>query len=127
MSTNVRSALGPSGSSHQRTVSHAMIASPASDTVYTFSFTTDCDHTVNAVPPISAANAPPAMRCQRCVNQPTSTRSVMRNHIPALTALESAARRFTRIAIVGAMGNNVNTRPSSTKNGFPGGCGMPST
>src|ERR1017187_9427320 len=66
------------------------------------------------------------MRCQRSVNHPTSTRSVIRNHDPAATELDNAARTFTRIAIVGAIGSSVKTRPSSTKNGFPGGCGMPS-
>src|ERR1700730_1101585 len=49
----------------------------------------------------------------------------MRNHMPAATALDSAASRFTRMAIVGAIGSRVNTRPMSTKKGFPGGCGMP--
>src|ERR1035437_8926962 len=126
MSTSVRSAFEPSGSSHHRTMSHAATASPASDTVYTFSFTTDCAQTVNAVEPIRTASAPPAMRCQRSANQPTSTRSVIRNHIPAATELDSAASTFTRIAMVGAIGSSVKTRPSSTKNGFPGGCGMPS-
>ena len=32
-----------------------------------------------------------------------------------------------RIATLGAMGRIENTRPSSTKSGLPGGCGMPST
>jgi hypothetical protein len=37
----MRSALRPSGSSDQRIISHEMMAMPVSDTVYTFSFTTD--------------------------------------------------------------------------------------
>ena len=41
MSTSRRSAVRPSGLSHQSTVSHETIAKNASDTVYTFSFTTD--------------------------------------------------------------------------------------
>ncbi len=45
--------------------------------------------------------------------------------MPALTALESAARRFTRMATFGAIGRIDATRPMSTKNGFPGGCGSP--
>ena len=65
----MRSALRPSGSSHQRTISQEMSAMPTSETVYTFSFTTDWFHTVNAVAPMSAASAPPAMRCQRSANQ----------------------------------------------------------
>jgi hypothetical protein len=94
--------------------------------VYTFSLTTDCDHTVKAVAPINAANAPPTIRCQRSANQPTNTRSAIKNHSPAVTALQMAASRFTRIAIDGAIGRMVNTRPNNTKNGLPGGCGSPS-
>ena len=37
----MRSALRPSGSSDQRIISHEMIAMPTSETVYTFSLTTD--------------------------------------------------------------------------------------
>src|SRR3954465_8521435 len=127
MRTRRRSAFGPAGSSHQRTVSHDTIAIPTSDTVYTFSLTTDCAHTVNAAAPMSTASAPPAIRCHRFGSQLTSTRSVIRNHIPAETALESAARMLTRIATVGAMGRWLKTCPMSTKNGLPGGCGIPRT
>src|SRR5688500_19808646 len=74
---------------------------------------------------MSAASAPPTIRCQRWGNQLTSTRSVMRNHIPADTALETAASTLTRAAIVGATGSSVKNFPMSTKNGFPGGCGSP--
>src|ERR1035437_3085650 len=101
MRTNSRSAFGPSGSSHHRTVSHATNAKPSSDSVYTFSFTTDCAHTVNAVAPTKAANAPPAIRCHRWVSQLTSTRSVIKNHIPAETALHIAARILIRVATFG--------------------------
>src|SRR5688572_20453345 len=125
--TRSRSDRGPCGSSHQRTVSHAMIATPASHTVYTFSFTTDWPHTVKAVAPMITASEPPTMRCQRYGSQLTSTRSVIRNHMAAETALEIAARMFTRIARFGAIGRSVNTFPMSTKNGLPGGCGMPRT
>src|SRR5687768_3020305 len=120
MSTRILSALGPSGSSHQRTVSHEMIATPTSDTVYTFSFTTAWLHTVYAVAPMSAASAPPSWRCQRSDNQLTSTRSVIRNQKPADTAAHVAASMFTQKAgfIPGRM---ENTRPTRTKNGFPGG------
>src|SRR5215204_3690731 len=125
-STKIRSALRPSGSSDQRIISHEQSAMPTSETVYTFSFTTDWFHTVNDVAPISTASAPPTIRCQRSGNQETSTRSVMRNHIPALTALHTAASTFTRKATVGPnSGLIANTRPSNTKNGLPGGCGSP--
>ena len=122
----MRSARRPSGSSHQRTVSHATIARPTSETVYTFSFTTDWFHTVKAVAPTSAAAPATVMRTHRCGNQLTSTRSVIRNHIPADTALDSAASTLMRMATVGAIGRIAATRPMSTKNGLPGGCGSPS-
>src|SRR5690348_1715978 len=125
MRTSSRSALGPSGESHQRTASHAVIAMPTSDSVYTFSFTTDCAHTVNAVAPMSVASAPPAMRCHRFGTHATSTRSAIRNHIPADTALHSAARMLMRSATFGAIGRIEKKRPRMTKNGFPGGCGSP--
>ena len=44
----------------------------------------------------------------------------------AAVALEMAASRLMRMATVGAMGSTANTRPIRTKNGLPGGCGMPS-
>src|SRR5687768_4871278 len=72
-----------------------------------------------------AASEPPTMRCHRCGNQLTSTRSVIRNHIPADTALDTAARMLTRAATDGAIGRREKKRPISTKNGFPGGCGSP--
>ena len=96
--------------------------------MYTFSFTTDWFQTVNAVAPMSTASAPPATRCHRRASQPTSTRSVTRNHIAAAPALQSAARMLIRAAgLVPGMGRMANTRPMSTKNGLPGGCGSPST
>ena len=67
------------------------------------------------------------MRCQRRGIHPTSTRSVTRNQNIALTALDSAASTLMRMATDGAMGRMLNTRPMRTKNGLPGGCGMPST
>jgi hypothetical protein len=124
-STRMRSAFGPSGSSHQRTVSHATSARPTRLTVYTFSLTTDWLQTVKAVAPMSAASEPPTIRCHRCGNQLTSTRSVIRNHMPADTALDTAARMLTRAATEPAMGSSEKKRPINTKNGLPGGCGMP--
>ena len=46
---------------------------------------------------------------------------MIRNHIPALTALESAARRFTRIATFGAIGRIDATRPTTSKNAIVAG------
>src|SRR4051812_45530933 len=107
-------------------MSHEMTAMPTSDTVYTFSFTTDWFHTVNDVAPITAASTPPRTRCHRCGNQLTSTRSARRTHSPADTALQIAARMLIRIATVDAMGRIENTRPTMTKSGLPGGWGSPS-
>ena len=82
---------------------------------------------MNAVAPISAAIVPPVMRCQRCGNQPTSTRSVIRNHIPAETALQIAANTLMRVATLGPkIGMIENTRPIRTNSGLPGGWGSPS-
>jgi hypothetical protein len=103
-----------------------MIATPASDTVYTFSFTTAWLQTVNAVAPISAANPPPTIRIHRSGSQLTSTRSVMRNQNPAETDAHIAASTFTHMAGF-PPGIMEKTRPISTKNGLPGGCGRPTT
>src|SRR3954463_4501156 len=98
ISTSKRSATRPSGSSHQRTVSHDTTAKNASDTVYTFSFTTLWFHTVNAVALSSAAVPAPASRVHRSSNHPDSTRSATRNQIAAATALHSAASMLMRTA-----------------------------
>jgi hypothetical protein len=50
----------------------------------------------------------------------------MRNQKPADTAAHVAASMFTQNA--GLMPGRIeNTRPIRTKNGFPGGCGRPTT
>src|SRR5438477_6935905 len=67
------------------------------------------------------ATVAPAMRCQRYGSQPTSTRSVIRNHIAAAPALHTAASTLMRMATFGAIGRTANTRPMRTKSGFPGG------
>src|SRR4051812_21915354 len=122
-STRRRSATRPSGSSHQRTVSHDTTAKNASDTVYTFSFTTLWFHTVNAVAPRSAAVTAAVMRVHFTIDHVANTRSATRNHSPADIALQNAARKFTRAATL-LIGTSEATRPSSTKSGFPGGCGI---
>src|SRR6476661_7900598 len=125
MSTSNRSARRPSGSSHQSTVNHETMAKNASETVYTFSFTTLWFHTVNAVALRRLATVAPASRVHRCVNQWANTRSATRNHTAAVPALHRAASRFTRTATL-PIGTSVATRPRSTNSGLPGGCGMPS-
>src|SRR5690606_33630987 len=108
--------------SAHKTISHATTAKNTSETVYTFSFTTDWLQTVNALAPITAASTPPRIRCQRCASQPDSTRSVMRNHMPALTALHNAASMLIRTATHSPIGRNEKQRPTLMNNGFPGGC-----
>src|SRR5688572_14732037 len=76
---------------------------------------------------MSAAATPAAMRSQRSANQLTSTRSVMRNHIPAEIALVSAARMLILCATVGAIGRMAKKRPRIMNRGLPGGCGSPIT
>ena len=50
----------------------------------------------------------------------------MRNHIPADTALQSAASTLMRVATLGPNnGMIVKTRPMSTNSGLPGGWGSP--
>src|SRR5947209_3368957 len=91
MSMRSRSAVRPSGSSHQRTVSHDTTAKKASETVYTFSLTTLWFHTVNAVAPSRDATAEATVRGQRASDHAASTRSATRNHSAAEAALHSAA------------------------------------
>src|SRR5580704_5402448 len=75
---------------------------------------------------ITASDAP-VRRFHRSGNQCARTRSVTKNQMPADRALVSAAITLTRWATVGAMGRIANMWPRITKNGLPGGCGMPST
>jgi hypothetical protein len=82
---------------------------------------------VNAVAPTSTASEAPTIRCQYAGSQPSNTRSVIRNHMPAETALQNAAIRLIRWATLGAIGSSETTWPSSTNSGLPGGCGIPST
>src|SRR5215204_4086130 len=125
MSTRMRSARRPSGSSHHRTVSHETTAKNASETVYTFSLTTLWFHTVNAVALSTAASTEPTRRTHGTAIHCASTRSATRNQMPAARALHTAASRLTRYATP-PNGSREATRPSSTKSGLPGGCGIPS-
>src|SRR5688572_22939984 len=106
-------------------MSHDTIAIPASDTVYTFSFTTDWFQTVKAVAPMSVETA----AVMRLVTGPRparmATRRATRYQTAAATALDTAASTLMRIATLGAMGRIENTRPMMTNSGLPGGCGRP--
>src|SRR6185369_8456868 len=125
MITSSLSANLPSGSSHQSTVSHDTMAKKASETVYTFSFTTLWFHTVNTVALSTAAVTAARMRVHRRGDHAANTRSATRNQIAADTALHTAASRLTRTA-TDPSGTSDATRPSNTNSGLPGGCGMPS-
>ena len=50
----------------------------------------------------------------------------LKGHIPAETALHTAARMLMRTATDDAIGRIENTRPTMTNSGLPGGCGIPS-
>ena len=54
----------------------------------------------------STASEAPTIRCHTAGSHPSSTRSVIRNHIPADTALQNAANRLIRCATLGAMGSS---------------------
>src|SRR3954469_21935519 len=98
---------------------------PTSDTVYTFSFTTDWFQTVNAVAPMSDATVAPTTRSHRVESHDRNTLSVMRNQRAAETALDTAASTLMRAAIFPATGSSEKTCPTMTNSGLPGGCGNP--
>jgi hypothetical protein len=80
---------------------------------------------VNAVAPINAHTPAATRRMTARSTHPRRTCSATRNHIPAATALDSAARTLIRAATLPATGKIENTRPTITNNGLPGGCGRP--
>src|SRR5207302_10700964 len=98
-----------------------------SDSVYTFSFTTDWFHTVNAVAALSAPATAARRRGSRAGTQLRIQRSPTRNQHPAAIALVTAASRLIRSAYAAARGNRPQVWAISVNNGLPGGCGMPST
>src|SRR6266550_1262002 len=83
------------GWSAHRTASQSTRAIVNTLRVYTFSFTTDWFHTVNAVAPTTAP-APATRRLRPAADTiGRNQRSPMRNHRPAATALVVAARVST--------------------------------
>ena len=60
-------------------------------------------------------------------NVEVSTTDDFTRGVDALVYYIDEANEDMRIATDSAIGRIANTRPISTKNGFPGGCGMPST
>src|SRR5207237_8017048 len=66
-------------------------------------------------------------RCHFAAIQRATIRSVIRNQRPAEQALASAAMMLIRAAYETGIGNEAKAWPSSTKNGLPGGWGMPRT
>ena len=79
-------------------MSHSTSAMDKSDSVYTFSFTTDWFHTVNAVAAHSAPATAARRRGSRAGTQPRIQRSPTRNQHPAATALVTAASKLIRSA-----------------------------
>src|SRR6266545_6689938 len=89
--------------------------------VYTFSFTTDWFHTVNAVAATSAPARAASRRGHCVVTTLRSQRSPIRNQQPAEAALVTAANRLIRSAYPWAQGISPHTWATSTNRGFPGG------
>src|SRR5256712_14052187 len=108
-------------------MSHSTSAMDSSDTVYTFSFTTDWFHTVNAVAATSAPATAARRRGSRAGTHARIQRSLTRNQHPAAIALVTPASRLIRIAYPAASGNKPQAWAMSTDSGLPGGCGMPGT
>jgi hypothetical protein len=99
----------------------------SSETVYTFSFTTDWFHTLHEVAPTRAPPIAAPCRAHRLGTMPRSQRSATRNQNTAAPALVTAANRLIRTAYDSASGSSPKTWARTTNSGFPGGCGMPST
>ena len=95
--------------------------------MYTFSFTTDWFHTVNAVAETVAPASAARRRGHRAGTQARIQRSPTRNQHAAAIALVVAASRLIRIAYPAARGNKPQVWAISVNSGLPGGCGMPST
>ena len=95
--------------------------------MYTFSFTTDWFHTVNAVAEQIAPASAASRRGHVAGTHARIKRSPTRNQHPAATALVTAARRLIRIAYPAASGSRPQTCARIVNSGLPGGCGMPST
>src|SRR2546429_6455133 len=79
-------------------MSHTTSAMESSDSVYTFSFTTDWSQTVNAVAAASAPATAARRRGRRAGTHSRIQRSLTRNQHPAAIALVNAASRLMRIA-----------------------------
>src|SRR6267378_5568678 len=107
-------------------MSHSTRAIESSDSVYTFSFTTDWFHTVNAVAEATAPARAARRRGSRAGTHARIQRSLTRNQHPAAIALVTAASRLIRMAYPAASGSRPHTWAISTNRGLPGGCGMPS-
>src|SRR2546428_5012858 len=101
-------------------MSHSTSAMDSSDTVYTFSFTTDWFHTVNAVAATSAPATAARRRGSRAGTHPRIQRSLTRNQHAAAIALVTAANKLIRIAYPAASGNRPLVWAISTTMWLPG-------
>src|SRR2546428_12783518 len=102
-------------------MSHSTSAIESSDSVYTFSFTTDWFQTVNAVAAASAPATAARRRGRRAGTHSRLQRSLTRNQHPAAIALGNAARRVMRIADPAPGGHQPPGGAVSTNNGVAGG------
>ena len=89
--------------------------------------TTDWFHTVKTVAPNSALAAAPTNARRWSPSSPHAIRCATRKKNPLAAAEVRAASRFTRTATDRPNGDSstIHTRASTTKSGFPGGCGIP--
>src|SRR5690348_7498997 len=108
-------------------MSHRITAIERTLAVYTFSFTTDWFHTVNAVAPQIAPASAAMRRGHTAGTKLRIQRSLTRNQHAAAIALVVAAKRLMRAAYPDARGIMPHTCAIIVNSGLPGGCGMPST
>ena len=113
-------------SSH-RIARYDTAATNSSETVYTFSLTFDCAHTVYAVPPTRTAQKAAISAIERFSVKCAQIRMTARNQNTAAAAETVALSRLVRVATSSPVHpvRSSHTFPSSTKKGFPGGCGIP--
>ena len=95
--------------------------------MYTLAFTFDWYHTVNAVAPRNTLMAAATTSTPRRSVQCDQTRTRVRKKKPAEAAEKVALMALIRTATGSPVHERrmSDTRPTITKNGFPGGCGMP--
>src|SRR2546429_9699733 len=99
-------------------MSHSTSAIESSDSVYTFSFTTDWFQTVNAVAAASAPATAARRRGRRAGTHSPIQPSLPRNQHPAGIALLNPASRLMRIANPAAAGKKTQGGGTSPNTGI---------